>query len=159
MNVGMVFAMIFTLLVIGFLLIFGSGQISKMFGLSYEAQVQKTIKDIEKKVQDLYTLSEGSTLPYNLALPQGTKICFVNPEDPSPRFYSDPVETWDPDRWEQDMIKSKGYNIWYYLPNSDAGYGYTINHLRPARDSFCSKFGRRVFFINTGLWVEVEPSR
>lgn len=156
MNVGLVFGIIFTVIVMGLLLVFGTGIISDMLGLGSQAQVQKSIKDIENQVKNLVTLSRGSTLPYKVAIPQNTKICFVNSTDPSHRYYAKNSRNWDPEKWEQDSILSNGYNIWYYL-GTPAGYSYSISKLYVYQgNSFCVTTNDNLFFSNKGGVVEVQ---
>ena len=156
MNVGMVFAMIFALIMIAMILVFGIGGIGNIFCLSSDAQVASTIKDLESMVEQTYVLSEGSSRVFDLVLPGDAKFCFVNTEDPGePGAYLNPEHDWVPEEAYSTIIRERGYNLWY--TQCSGRDGYKLEHLgvRDAK-SFCVAGGDSLYLLNKGLYVEVS---
>ena len=161
MDVSMVFGIIFTLIVIGLLLVFGWQQIANIFGIGEEAQVASIIKNLEKRIDDLYYKAEGSRASFTLSFPKEYKMCFFSPSDLSPKFYSDRSMTWDPGQTTIYRINQSRYNSWYYKGNDDeAGDGYKFSHLEmPAGEqnkNFCAAGGSKIYIVNRGM-VQIEP--
>jgi len=151
MNVGMVFAIIFAVIVMGVVLIFGSQQIVNIICLGNEAQTGKAIKDLETSVKNLYGQAQGSTNVFDLNLPSDSRFCFINSSDPSAR----PGADWNPDPVIQTMIKNNGYNLWY--SHCTGKSGYVINHLMiPSNKNFCVKSGSELYLENKGFWVSIQ---
>jgi hypothetical protein len=149
MNIGMVFAVIFTVILISFLLIFWSGGLTRFLCLSSDAQTHKVVSDIKRLSEELGYTSEGSAKRFQLGLPSETRFCFVNPENPS----SNPSRGWDSDPVYEAIIKENRYNLWYYYCSGKNGV--RIPNLR-AKYNFCSGSGDVVFFENMGLYVEIS---
>ena len=61
MQVGAVFGLIFALIVMGFVLMLGTGQITEIFCLSSVGQTSKAVKNLETVVDQVYASSEGSS--------------------------------------------------------------------------------------------------
>lgn len=166
-SAGMAFAIIFTLIVIGFLLVFGYQQISQWLGLQGQVQVLKVVKGVEEMARRNFEKSEGSTDIYRVHLPERAGICFVDLENPTrkkiyPRERT--AQNWDPENPDvvKVMVKNHGYNVFYYVDNQAKLEGYKIDILRPAPDgrdvgSFCARNGMRIKFVNMGLSVHVKP--
>lgn len=156
MDVSMIFGIIFTIVVIGLVLIFGSGALQDLFCFGSDAQIIKEIKNIEKKVEDIYYLAENSGETHTISIPSSQKICFFNSSDPSPR-YTDSLHTWNPDSAYQRIIKNEGYNVWYY--SGCRQNGYTIPKLDlPANKNFCAPGGSKIYILKKWDWVEIEPA-
>jgi hypothetical protein len=158
LSVGMVFALIFTIIVIGLLLTFGMDSIIRFFCFANDAQTTSVIKKLEIAVDSLYEKSEGSSLLFKLKLPSNAKLCFVNASNPSSRFHTDPVKTWNPDITIQDMIKENGYNLWFFHCSGQSGYKITCKNspqcFQPS-DNFCATSGSELYLVNKGEWIEV----
>jgi len=158
MDVSMVFGIIFTLIVIGVLLVFGWGQIANIFGLGEEAQVANTIQNLGKKIDDIYYKAEGSRASFTLSFPKEYRMCFFNSSDPSPRFYSDRSRTWNPGQTTIFRINQSEYNSWYYKGNDEMGRGYTFSHLdMPTENNFCAAGGSKIYIVNRGM-IGIEPA-
>ncbi len=166
-SAGMAFAIVFTIIVIGFLLVFGYGQIMKWLEFQAQAQVVQALKGIEETARRNYEKSEGSMDVYAVRLPESAGICFIDPQNPAKRLYprSRTAQNWDPENVAivRTMIKNNGYNIFYYVSNQNAYEGYKIDILRPAPDgqssgNFCARNGMKIMFVNKGLQVEVGPA-
>lgn len=149
MNVGMVFAVIFTVILISFLLVFWSGGITRFLCLSSDAQTHKVIKDMEVMVEELGYTAEGSAKRLQLRLPSETRFCFVDPDNPS----GSPSKGWESDPVYEKIIKEKGYNLWYFY--CSGRNGYKLPGLR-VKYNFCSVSGDVLFFENMGLYIEVS---
>ncbi len=148
MNVGMVFMVIFTIVVIGLVLVFGMGQIINIFCLANEAQTIKAIKDLENEVDNLYILAEGASKQFDLGIPSDAEFCFVNPSNPEANI----LKGWDPDPVIVSLITENGYNLWY--THCTGQNGYKIPYLSP-KDNFCVKSGVIFYMENKGIYVDI----
>lgn len=154
MGVGMVFGIIFAIVVMIMLIVFGADIISTIFGMGSDAQLVKTIKNMQTVVDDLYYLPSGSGDYFTLNIPRDTKLCFVNTTHPEPVYYADPKKTWDPDIVFQRIIKEEGYNIWY--ETSSGKSGGEIRRLSIAEGkSFCAVPGMEIYLQNVGGRVTI----
>lgn len=149
MNIGMVFAVIFTIIVLSFLIIFWSDSITKFICLSSDAQIQKTIDDLKGIVEDLRYTSEGSSRRFELHIPLDTKLCFVNPKDTK----RNPTYHWEPDPVFEKMIATNGYNIWY--TSCSGSGGEKIKSIK-TKYNFCSFSGDTIYFENKGYFIQVS---
>jgi hypothetical protein len=158
MDVSMVFGMIFTIIVMAALLVFGWDQIANLFGFGGEAQLLRSIDSLNKKIDDVYRLAEGSRAQFTLAFPKSYSLCFFNASDPSPKFYSDKSKTWNPDQTVKFRINQSGFNSWWYSGSDTAtGDGYRLSYLEiPTSKNFCSLGGSKLSIVNRGYSVEVE---
>jgi len=156
MNVGLVFGIIFTIILIGFLFSVGIDQIISIFGVTGQAQIQGTVKNIERLVEELYHLSEGSSNTYTISIPAGSKICFLKPDDPTPN----PARGWNPEPFiythliADNQSQYFGSNLWIYF-NPKRQEGYKIPYLEPIYN-FCVTSGQELYFENRGVFVSVE---
>ena len=159
MDVSLIFGIIFTLIVIGLLLVFGGEQIANILGFGGHAQVLKTIANLKNKVDDVYRLGEGSSEQFTLSFSKDFRLCFFNSSNPADRFYSDKSMTWDPDSTTKYLINASHYNAWYYAgSNSASGEGKIIPYLEmPTENNFCATGGKKVYIVKKWDWVEVEP--
>jgi hypothetical protein len=160
MDVSMLFGIIFTCIVIGVILIFGGEQIANFFLLGSQAQVLKTMDSLQKKVDSIYRLAEGSGSEFALSFPKDYKVCFFNSSNPAPRFYADMARTWDPDSITKYRINSSHYNTWYFSGNDNAaGDGKRIPYLDiPTSKNFCIPGGGKVYVVKRFDSVEIEPT-
>jgi|GEM_PF-717737 len=158
MDPSMVFGIIFTIIVMGVLIVFGWDQIATIFGFGGEAQIIRTIDNLNKKVDYIYRNAEGSRAEFTLAFPKSYSLCFFNASDPSPRFYSDKSMTWNPDQTVKFRINQSGFNSWWYAGGDTAqGKGYRFSYLEiPTAKNFCSLGGTKLSIVNRGYSVEIE---
>jgi hypothetical protein len=159
MDVSMIFGIIFTIIVMAALLVFGWDQIANLFGFGGEAQTLRSIDNLNKKIDFIYRNAEGSRTEFTLAFPKDYKLCFFNSSNPAPKFYSDRSRTWNPDQTVNFRINQSGYNSWYYRGEYDAGgHGYKFAYLETATEkNFCAVGGTKLSIVNGGYTVEVEP--
>jgi hypothetical protein len=156
MSVGMIFGIIFAIVVIVMLLAFGSGVISDIFCMGSDAQLHKTINDLQNVVDQIYALPSGSGDFFTISLPGGSKLCFVNSTDPKTVIYPDQLKNWRPDKVYQRIIMDEEYNIWYQQCSGQSGGN--INHMYIDPDSnFCASPGMSIYLQNVrGRVVIVE---
>ena len=156
MDAGMVFGLIFTICVMAMILFFGLDQIADFFGFGTETQVHRELKEVAQDVDRIYNMAENSGEPHTLSIPESTKICFFNSSNPSPRIYADDSISWKPDAAFRTIIKSEGYNTWYYAGSKRGGYA--IHNLdMPSDKNFCAPGGTRVYITRMYNGVVIEP--
>lgn len=157
----MVFAIIFTIIVIGFIFAVGFNQIQQFFCLGSNAQANKAVQDIESLVDEVFILAKGSGKTYPLSLPSDVKVCFVNETNPGPHPYMDTTKTWNPDPLVLTQFlgnpESSSYqsNGWIYMCGSTLGEGYDFEFLSPSK-SFCAPSGTTLFIENKGATVDIS---
>lgn len=160
-NVGMVFGIVITIIVIGFVLTMGMGQITEFFCIGSNSQAAKAVKDVESISGEVYLLGKGSSKTHKLSIPSDIKICFVNTEDPSPHPYMDNDLTWNPSKIVLENIllnpNSENYksNVWIYFCGDPIGEGYKISYVSPSK-SFCVSSGRELYIENKASFVDIS---
>jgi hypothetical protein len=159
MDVSMIFGIIFTVIVISVILVFGGEQVANIFNLGGEAQILKSMDNLQKKVDSIYRLAEGSGSEFTLSFSKDYKICFFNSSNPADRF-SDKTSTWDPDQTVKYRINSSHYNTWYFSGSNDAsGDGKRIPYLdMPTDKNFCAPGGSKVYIVKRFDGVEIQPT-
>ncbi len=160
MDVSMVFGIIFTVIVMAVLLVFGWDQIANLFGFGGEAQTLRSIDSLGKKIDMIYRNAEGSRAEFTLAFPKDYRLCFFNSSSPAAKYYSDRSRTWNPDQTVKFRINQSGFNSWYYKGADNAvGNGHIFPYLDiPTEKNFCAQGGTRLSVVNMGYGVEVETA-
>jgi hypothetical protein len=154
MDVSLIFGIIFTIILISVVLVFGGEQIASLFDLSGEAQVIKSIGNLESKVDEMYRLAENSGEEFRLSFSKDYKLCFFNSSNPQRHLSAG----WDLDSTVLYKINQSRYNMWYFKGNSATGTGKAIPYMQiPTSKNFCSSGGSNVYIVNRGDFVEVEP--
>ena len=174
----MPFAIIFTIIIIGFLFAFAFPQIASIIGLGGQAQINKAVQDLDTVVEEVYHLAEGSSRVFSLSMPSTAKLCFIDLDNPETCAYAETWKSWCPGnpacaygRTENFIVinqtilnpNSPQYlsNVWIYSSEEGIGEGYEIPALKPACKrtdccSFCVRGGERLYLENRGLYVEVD---
>jgi len=157
LNVGMVFGIITAILVMIFVIIFASDQISNMFCAGSVAQTNKAVMNLEEIVDDIYYAGLDSSDLYTMRLPDNAKVCFINTDDPRPNI----ALGWSPEINQypiiEQIIQLQDYNTWIeYNCGPDSDPGYKISYM-VVPNSFCTTSGDRVYLKNKGMTVEVVP--
>jgi len=167
-NVGMVFVIIFTVITMVFLFAFGMQRVGSIFDIGSTAKVQRAVDDLEKTVNEVYEMAEGSSKTVQLQIPKTTKICFIDPKNPEKRIYSSSDwKNWDPETMViNSMIKNPNdpnylSNVWIYYKKESTGEGYKIRHLYPrpeggSNGNFCAIDGATLYLENKGTYVEIS---
>ena len=157
MDTSLVFAIIFAIIVIGLILVFGYQQIGNMFCFNGAAQVDKAVKDMENEVNVIYNLAEGASKQFKVSIPSGSSICVINTSDPSP------AGTWlpNPDTFPiiSSTVRLRNANILITYNCGGNEQAYRIDHLDLARRqaSFCVGSGGTIYVENAGDYVAASP--
>jgi len=160
MDVSLVFAMIFAIIFIGLLLVFGMGQITNMFCFNGNAQMDKAVKDLETEAGTVYNLAEGASKLFRVSIPAGSSICVINTTDPNPND----AGYWLPNTDQMPIITNKirlrSANIWINYNCGNNEQTYKIAHLKAVRSpgasgtgSFCALGGQSIYLENAGDYV------
>jgi hypothetical protein len=155
MQVGAVFGLIFALIVMAFVIYFGSTQLVNIMCLGNVGQTNNVVKNLENLVDDIQASGEGSSDTFRMSIPSNAKVCFLDPSDPSCSLAGD----WWPDPEFYPIIETKiqtgGYNVWieYNCGSSDDGYrmDYAVTD-----SNFCASSGDTLLLTNIGIEVRVE---
>jgi hypothetical protein len=153
----MVFGIITAILIMIFVVIFGSGQVSNMFCAGSVAQTNKAVLNLEEIVNDIYSAGLGSSDVYTMRLPDSAVVCFINTDDPRPNI----ALGWKPNPDDYTVIAQniqiQGFNMWIeYNCGPDTEPGHTVDYM-VVPNSFCTESGDTVYLENKGMTVEVEP--
>ena len=147
MNVGMIFGIIFTLILMGLIFVFGGKQIASMFNIAGDATVYNDINILEKEVANVYSMTQGSSKRLLVHAREDAKVCFINIER------SDITENG----WDGNMgfvAKNTGYNVMIF---KEKGFdGKHIKHLEPQKN-FCITESKYLVLVNRGRFVDVVP--
>lgn len=164
MQVGAVFGLILALIVMGFVLFVGSGQITNMICMGNIGQTNNAMNNLESIADDIQASGEGSSNTFKLRIPSGASICFIDPTDPSRNI----ANNWmpDPDIWPiiKSKIETHGYNVWieYNCGTPESGYTmeYIVNHKSGQAGNFCADSGDTLLLTNVdrpeGVRVQLE---
>lgn len=149
MNVGLVFGIIFTAIVIGFLLFFGFKYINEMFTVNCDAILGDQIIKFRDQVGKTFRLSLGASQEFTLIVPSCVeKICFVDPESP------DSYGNWETNNILTRMILQNKYSMIVF--NKDRTFrGYEVDHLK-AEYNFCVSSKQKLLLKNDGSFVAVK---
>jgi len=152
MDTTLVFGIIFAIIVIGLLFVFGIEQIGGIFCLGNTAQVDKAVKDLENAVEGVYNLADGSALPFKVAISRNARICLINHSN------TVPMNNWNP---HPDLYESINYTMYTKRQNVWIEYGcgpdsgYRIRYLRIS-ENFCVGGGTELYLENKGYYVTIE---
>ena len=155
METGTVFAVIFTVILISALLVFGFNFIASLWEQHELQQMGQAVKDLQTTVNSWWiTTGTGSVTTFDLQISESTTFCFVDRYDPSPNIQ----RGWDPNTIIQGMITEKTYNLWIYYQSGSKQIGKIINHLNASENfgNFCADNGAQLKLENIGMWVEVS---
>ena len=164
MDTSLVFAMIFAIIFIGLLLVFGMGQITNMFCFNGIAQVDKSVKDLDNEAQAMYNLAEGASKVFRVNVPTGSSVCVINTTDisPNPGGYWTPNPDLLPVIGEK--VRARNANVWINYNCGNNEQTYRIEHLKAVRTpgasgagSFCAGPGSSIYLENMGAFVAASP--
>ena len=161
MQVGAVFGLIMAIIVMGFVLVFGTGLFEDMMCIGNVGQTNKAVKSLESVIDSVQALDEGSSDTFRVSIPTNAVVCFVDPDDPRPSI----VGGWMPDPELYPVIKENietgSYNMWIeYNCGSGTNPGYVVDRMvRPQpgqAGNFCVRAGDTLLLTNVGVHVRVE---
>ncbi|MBU0953765.1 MAG: hypothetical protein KKA90_05120 [Nanoarchaeota archaeon] len=155
MNVGPVFGIIFALIALGLLLVFGFDQVMTIFSFNDEATILRQVESLEKSVADVYNLAEGSSKEFIVVIPKNTKFCFLNVSEPTKPSV---IDGWLPGTITRYHLETPtdplyGSNVWTDV--NDVENGYKIGHL-VSKINFCFTGKATAYLTNIGPAVLVE---
>lgn len=144
---GEPFLIIFSLVVLAFIIFFGIRYIPQLLDLGCKTEFVTSAKNIEAEVQTVYNLDFGSTVRKKFDLCGIQIICFV----------SEGVDITKIPAELQNIVKiRKNDNVFFLGKESDS---FFIDHLQPSKNPICKKIlNNRVdlIFENKGMYVEVK---
>ena len=147
MNVGLMFLLIFSIVVIMMFFIFGFDSLQGITCLGNEAKTTKAIKDLESMVIDTSLQGEVSSNIFKLRIPDDSRFCFIDPENADVKTI-----TWSIDDVFLTTIRENGYTIWYdHCSGID---GYALDKIKPT-ENFCVK-SADLYLENKGFFVSIE---
>lgn len=154
MDVGMVFAMIFTAIVIVFLLTGGMKMIMDLLGFGESAQIEAQIRGLGNTVsKEVYWLPIGGSKPFEFALTSGTdRVCFLDYLDPR----ANPAKGWEGNNVIEYQVRQENYTIYYFFKNGDEN-GYPVERAR-VMESFCISSSQDIMLTSRGRYVEISPT-
>lgn len=154
MQVGAVFGIIFAIIVMAFVLMFGSDQIINIICMGNLAQTNKAIKDLEYLADGIQSSGPGSSNTFEVGIPGSARLCFVDPEHPEPNF----LGKWnpDPDLFIVEEIQANGYNLWIEYGCGSSDKGYRMDYVT-TDSNFCVGPGESLLLTNIGVEVSIEP--
>ncbi len=154
MNVGMIFAIIFTVIVVVFLLVGGMKMITDLLGLGEEAQIRAQIERLENTVsREVYWLPVGGSKPFEFTLTPGMdRVCFLDYLDPGPN----PGKGWEGNNVIEYQVRSMNYTVYYFFKDGNED-GRAIEKAR-VRESFCIGSTQDLMLTSRGRYVEIMPS-
>jgi hypothetical protein len=142
MDTGMVFAIIFAALFIGYLLVFASGSIADFFCFTSKADTLRAVNDLKTTVEGIYAKSRGTTVPFSLNIPSDSKVCFFDTvywgkneqHYTRDRYWTGPEDSEYIELQLGDELSSYyGSNVWIY--HCGGNRGFTITRLKPLEGS------------------------
>lgn len=153
MQIAAVFGIVFAIIVLIFILIFGAGQIINIMCLGNIGTTNTAVKNLEAVVEDVASSGQGSTDIFDVNIPDNARICIINPYDPSASV----TGGWMPDR---DMligeeIQDRGYTLWIEYNCGKTGDGYKIPSII-TDTNYCVEGGEKLLLTNMGIKVKAE---
>lgn len=156
MEIGTVFGIIFTIILISTITAFGYIVITGIWEQMELQQIAEAKANLREAVTD-FRLTTGagsssgdwSTMLYTLRIPASSEFCFVDPEDPSTRL----TGNWNPREFAQNIIESEEYNLWITYQYGANAIGEKIRYLNVSTDedhsaNFCARNGQRLKLIH-----------
>ena len=155
LNVDVVFGIIIAVVILAFVLLFGSQQLASFFCLGGDAQAAGAVRDLLTESNDLYVLSEGSMKAVEVRIPSDAKLCVVNLENPAP----DVSRGWDPPPSVQLILATPEHEesknpVW---SRSCGSWQSSAAPRLTASRSFCASGASSILLTNAGARVTAQP--
>ncbi len=155
MNIDVIFGIIIAVVILAFVLLFGSQQISSFFCLGGDAQTAAAVRDLLTETNDLYVLSQGSVKAVEVRIPADAKLCVVSLTSPAP----DVSRGWDPPSSVQLILRTPEHEesrnpVW----SKSCGSWHSAAAPRlTAPRSFCASGASSILLTNAGDHVTAAP--
>ncbi len=160
MQVGHAFGIIFAIIVMGFVILVGTGMFQDMMCVGNIGQTDRAVKQLEDRVDNVQALDSGSSTTFRMTMPSNAMVCFIDPEDPRPSI----TGNWlpDPDLYPviEQSIRTGGYNVWIEHGCGESDPGYRMAHItlpgEGHQGNFCVRSGDTLMLTNVGTEVMIE---
>lgn len=154
MNVGMIFAIIFTAIVIVFLLAGGTKLITDLLGFGELAQIETEIRELENTVsKEVYWQPLGASRLFEFTITPGMdRACFLDYLDPR----ANPEKGWTGNNVIEYQIRMMNYTIYLFMDSGNE-QGYPIKKAR-VKENFCISSTQELMLISRGSYVEISPA-
>ena len=154
MNVGLIFEIIFAIIVMGMLVVFGMQYFGAVIEVSCESHIGQEMINIEEAVDKVRTFSQGSAIELIVLVPNCVeRVCFVDPQHPE---VENKKGGWMTNDFISDLVSSNGHNV--VLLKNDGSYdGYTVSKLKPLVN-FCITSKEKTTVRNMGSMIEISLS-
>ncbi len=150
MNVGLVFGIIFAIIVMGFLLFFGYSRIIEILELNEDVLIKKQMTDLEKTADRVFEMSMGTTQDFDFKFYKTiNNVCFIDPENPD----SNQAMGWELDDYLKKLIDDGKYNMIIFI--NDMPDGNNITHVLPL-ENFCIDKPGKLWLENKGTYVDIR---
>ena len=155
MNIDVVFGIIFAIIIIAFVLVLGTRQITSFFCLGGDAQAAGAVHDLTAEVNNLYPLAQGSAKAVDVRIPADAALCVVNLANPAP----DVSRGWDPPESVQLILSTPAHEesrnpVW--SKSCGSWNSAAVPHL-VAPHSFCISGASQIQLVNAGDRVTAAP--
>lgn len=153
MQVGAIFGLIFAILVMAFMIFFGSGMLEDFICVGNVGQTNHVIQNLEGLIDDIQASGSNSRKQFIMNIPRNAKVCFVDPENPGRNI----LGGWNPDPnlYIEEEIKAQGYNLWIEYNCGTNPPGHKLDYL-VIDENFCVGSKEIILLTNIGIEVRVE---
>lgn len=142
MNVNLVFAMIFAIIIMGAVLMFAFTNILDVFSLAKESAFEKQIDEFRNSIDDVFSLSYGSRETFEFRIGDNERVCFLSIDDNT---------IWENDPIMREFVES-GNNL---IVMNEEIKAYNIERMKVSQN-FCIDGSETLLLINTGKYVDVK---
>ncbi|NOX71377.1 MAG: hypothetical protein GXO64_01630 [Candidatus Micrarchaeota archaeon] len=151
MNVNMIFALLFAIIIIMVVLFFGTRQMGDLTNINTQTAFYNKLNKFDDAVSSVATMSMGSEQKFEFTVPSTVeKICFVDRNNPD----SNPTENWELDNIVERLITNNDYNLLVYEKDKNVPIGRKIDYLVPD-ENFCITSGKTLWLENKGRVVSI----
>jgi len=152
MDVGILFGIILAIIVMGFVIFFGYRYVSDMTCIQGDSTTAQQIINLEKSVQDTFSLSMGSSKDFTLMVGACSgKVCFVDTANTE----SNPAGGWETNNVFDDLVTSEKLNILILDSKGNYKEGREIKNMKPA-ENFCISSAKKLLLTNKGRYVSIS---
>jgi len=152
MNVNMVFALLFAIIIIMVVLFFGTTQFGNLININSETTFYNDMNKFDGVVAKVASMSLDSEQKFDFKLSGNTeKVCFVNRNRPD----SNPEGGWKLTNILEHIITDGDYNLLIFEKGKDVPTGRRVDYLIP-ESNFCIKARKTLWLVNKGRYVSIE---
>jgi hypothetical protein len=171
MEIGTVFGIIFTLILISTITVFGYFVITGIWENMELQQIDEAKVNLKETITDFRLTTGAGSFPgdwssmfFTMQIPASSEFCFVDPQDPSTHLPGN----WEPSEFAQTLIESEEFNLWINYKYGASSIGEKVRYMNVSTDSsgnsenFCVQNGHEIKLIHkindagTDTYVEVS---